>query len=557
MHAAATACALLVCSGVLSAAEPVLNHLSPVGGQQGTTVSVTAAGKFAPWPVQVWVDAPGITFKPSKTAGKFDVEIAKDAAPGPHLVRAFNESGASAPRFIIVAREPQTLEVEPNDDFHSPQKIAALPATISGKLDKAGDVDSFAVTLKRGQTLVAWMEAYVLASTFDGMLRITDTDGHELAFNHDGRTLDPFLAWTAPRDGTFIVQTMGFVYPATAGVAFTGGDGCVYRLHLTAGPFVRHTIPLAVARGKNTPVELVGWNLASTHAEIDGTRFAAEATTAELDLPGLDSDTPVTLSDIPEILETEPNDTAATAQAVGIPVGITGRIDRAGDEDRFSFSAVKGRAYEFKVTSARIGTPLDAWLKVENKDGKQLATSDDTNGFRDSELTWTAPADGTFSCAIGDVSHHGGDDFIYRLAITEAVPSIAATVSVHSASVQAGKSSELKIAVKRTNGFKAKLQLCAKNLPEGVTASPADVPEKNGEVTLKLTASPDAKPASQPFTLLLRETEGGTEHPVRYFMTTSSENNGVPQGYVELVIPNTDQLWITILAAPAKPEEKK
>ena len=554
MRAAVTVCALFVCGGFLFAADPVLSHLNPVAGQQGTTVSVTATGKFDPWPAQVWVDAPGITFKPAKIAGKFDVEIAKDAAPGPHLVRFFNERGVSAPRFFIVAREPQTPEVEPNDDFHSPQKIASLPCTISGCLDKSGDVDSFAVTLKRGQTLVAWMEAYVLASTFDGMLRIVDTDGNQLAFNHDGRTLDPFLAWKAPRDGTFIVQTMGFVYPATADVRFTGGDGCVYRLHLTAGAFVRHTLPIAVARGKKTPVELVGWNLASTHAEIDGTRFPAEAATAELELSGVVSDLPVIVSDIPEILEKEPNDTAATAQAVEVPVGITGCINHPNDEDRFVFSAVKGRAYEFKITAARIGSPLDAWLKIESKDGKQLATNDDAGGSRDSALTWTAPADGIFSCAIGDISHHGGGDFIYRLAITEAAPSVVATVSIHSVSVRAGKGSELKVAVKRTNGFKAKLQLAAKNLPGGVTVPPVDVPEKDGEVTLKISANADVKSASQAFTLVLRETETGTDHPARYFMTTSSEDNGVPQGYTELVIPSTEHLWLTVLAEPAKPE---
>ena len=555
-HVAALLAAILLAASAF-AAEPVLNHLSPVAGQQGTTVCVTVTGKWDAWPPQVWVDAPGVIFKPGKDAGKFDVDVAKDAAPGPHLVRLFDERGASAPRFFIVAREVQTLEVEPNDDFHSPQKIAALPATISGKLDKAGDVDSFAVTLKRGQTLVAWIEAYVLASTCDAMLRITDTDGYELAFNHDGRTLDPFLAWTAPRDGTFIVQTMGFVYPATSGVAFTGGEGCVYRLHLTAGPFVRHTLPLAVARGKKTPVEFIGWNLASPHAEIDGTRFAAEATVAELDLPGIVSDLPVILSDIPEILEKEPNDTAGAAQAVEVPTGITGRINHPGDEDRFTFTAVKGRAYEFKVTAARIGSPLDAWLKIENKDGKQLATNDDVNGFRDSAIMWTAPTDGIFTVAIGDVSHHGGDDFIYRLAITGAAPAVAATVAVHSLTVQIGKTAEVKVAVKRTGGFKAKLQLIAKDLPEGVTATSVDVPDKDGEVTLKIAADATAKIASQPFTVVLRETETGTGHAARFFMTTSSENNGVPQGYTELVIPSTEQLWLTLLAEPAKPEAAK
>ncbi len=546
-----------MCGGPAYAADPVLTHLNPVAGQQGTTVSVTAAGKWDAWPPQVWVDAPGITFKPGKTAGKFDVEIAKDAAPGPHLVRLFDAGGASAPRFFIVSREPQTLEAEPNDEFRAPQKIASLPATISGRLDKAGDVDSFAVTLKRGQTLVARVEAYVLASTFDGMLRITDTDGNVLAFNHDGRTLDPFLAWTAPRDGTFVVQTMGFVYPATSGVGFTGGDGCVYRLHLTAGPFVRHTLPLAIGRGKKTPVELIGWNLASPHAEIDGTRFAAETTTAELGLPGVASDMPVTISDIPEILEKEPNDTAATAQAVDVPVGISGRIHRANDEDRVAFTAVKGRAYAFKVTASRIGSTLDAWLRIENKDGKQLATNDDAGGSRDPDLTWTAPADGAYTVAIGDVSHHGGDDYLYRLAITEAAPWVTATLAVHSLSVQAGKTSELKVTVKRTNGFKVKLQLAAKDLPEGVTAPPVDVPDKDGEVTLKIIADVMTKTASQPFTIVLRETESGTEHAARFFMTTGSENNGVPQGHTELFISSTDHPWLTVLTELAKPEPKK
>jgi len=237
------ACRLALIGAVAAPVAPALTHLYPAAGQQGTTVSVAVSGTYNSWPPQVWVDAPGITFKPSAKRGKFDVEIAKDAAPGPHLVRLFDAQGASIPRFFIVSDQPELLEVEPNDDFKAPQKIASLPATISGRLDKVGDVDSFGVTLKRGQTLFAWVEAYVLASTFDGMLRIVDAKGNELAFNHDGRTLDPLLTWEAPSDGTFVVQLMGFAYPATAAVQFTGGEGCVYRLHLTAGAPQRPALP--------------------------------------------------------------------------------------------------------------------------------------------------------------------------------------------------------------------------------------------------------------------------------------------------------------------------
>jgi len=485
-----------------SAAEPTLTHLFPVAGQQGKTVSVTASGKTEPWPPQVWVDAPGITFKPAKANGKFDVEIAKDAALGPYLVRFFNKDGASAPRYFIVSTAPELLDAEPNDTFKSPQKIAQLPATISGKLDKAGDVDSFAVARKKGETLNARLEAYVLGSAFDGMLRIVDGNGTQFAFNHDdGRTLDPLLTWSAPSDGVFIVQLMGFVYPAATDVGFTGGEGCVYRLHLTTNPHERVTLP--------------------PHDANQGG----------------------------EVAEQEPNNAGHNAQAIHFPCSIPGAIEKAGDEDRFVFTAMKGKAYEFKLTGSRAGSPLDAWLKIENKDGKELARNDDAEGSRDPQLTWTAPGDGTFIAAIGDLTHHGGRDYLYRLAIAEAKPSVTATAVHHSVAVTAGKTSEIKTTVKRVNGLKSKLQLAAKNLPEGVSSVAVDVPEKGGEVTLKIVATDGAASASQPFQLVVRETESGAEHAVPHLMTTTGENT---QGYTALVINSTDQLWVTVIGAGPK-----
>jgi len=495
--------------GAASAAEPTLTHLYPAAGQQGTTVTVTPVGKAQPWPPQVWVDAPGITFTPSKTKGKFEVEIARDAAPGPHLVRFYNESGASQPCFFIVSTEPEFVEKEPNDEFKAPQKIDALPATISGRLDKSGDVDSFGVTLKKGETLTAWVEAYVLASTFDGMLRVVDENGDELTFDHDGRTLDPYLTWKAPRDGTFVVQLMGFAYPANASVQLTGGEGCIYRLHLTTAPQPLISFP--------------------PHRADEGA----------------------------EVAEQEPNDTIDKAQAVTLPCSISGCIDKPGDEDRFAFTVEKGKIYSVEVIGGRAGSPLDAWLKIENKDGKQLTRTDDTVGGRDPHLTWTTPSSGTFYAAIGDVTHHGGPRFLYQLHIGEAVPTVAGTVASHECVLASGKTGEIKATIKPANGFKAKLHLVAKNLPVGVTAPEVDVPEKGGDVTLKLNADADAAAASQPIQLVLREHDSGAEHPVSYSMITTTENNGVPQGYTELVINSTDQLWLTVTAAAAKPDAPK
>ncbi len=528
----------LILASTARGQQPTLTHLYPVAGQQGTTVGVAAAGKFTPWPPQVWVDAPGITFKPAAKAPTFEVEIGKDAAPGPHLVRFFNEKGASAPRVFVVSQRPELREAEPNDRFAAPQQIEALPATIGGRLDKNEDVDSYAVKLRQGQTLVAWLEAYVLASTFDGLLRIVEPNGAQLAFNHDGRTLDPFLSWKAPADGTYIVQVMGFVYPATSSVGLTGGENAVYRLHLTAGPFVHHALPGAISRREPAAVKLVGWNLTTASAQLDATKLPTTA--LALDPPGSLSQAGLPVSDLPETVEAEPH------APLAVPSAVTGHLAKAGEDDRYTFTATKGKAYQLRINAAALGSPLDAWLKIENPAGKELARNDDAGASSDPQLVFTAPADGPFTVALGDVAHRGGPEFFYRLAVTEAAPAVEATIAANAFTLEPGKTVELKVAVKRLHGFKTPLQLIAKDLPEGVTAAPLDLPEKDGEATLKFTAIAEAAPANKPFQLSLLEKGGTVEHPVRHLLTTTSDNNGVPQGYTTLLIPEVRDLWLTV-----------
>jgi hypothetical protein len=253
----------------------------------------------------------------------------------------------------------------------------------------------------------------------------------------------------------------------------------------------------------------------------------------------------------------KPNAASPEPQTVPIPSAVEGCFQKAGDDHRYAFTAIKQHYYQLTVTTARPVSPLEAWLRIDNQAGKTLARGESPAGSREPRLTWLAPSDGVFVAAIGDLAHHGGDDYSYRLAIREAAPSVSGNAAVHSIVIQAGKTSEVKAMVKREGGFKAKLKLTAKGLPEGVTAVDADVPEKDGEVSLKLAADPAAKSASQTIQLVFRETESGAEHPVRYMMTATSENNGVPQGYSDLVIDSTDQLWLTVIPEPAKPEAPK
>jgi hypothetical protein len=104
------------------------------------------------------------------------------------------------------------------------------------------------------------------------------------------------------------------------------------------------------------------------------------------------------------------------------------------------------------------------------------------------------------------------------------------------------------VTTKRLLKFAKKLELIAKNLPDGITAATVPVPDKDGDVTIKLTATAEAQPANQPFQIALRETEGGTEYVVKNVLTNTAENNGVPNGFSMLVIPAISDLWVTVTA---------
>src|SRR4051794_31793331 len=128
----------VLCDSVVNtalSAPPSLTSLYPAGGQRGTTVEVTAAGTFDPWPVSVWASGKGVTVEPGKAKGKLSVTIAADAVPGVYWLRAHNADGASGLRPFVVGTLPEVMEKEPNDDARKPQVIDKPAAVVDGRLE--------------------------------------------------------------------------------------------------------------------------------------------------------------------------------------------------------------------------------------------------------------------------------------------------------------------------------------------------------------------------------------------------------------------------------------
>ncbi|GDY22787.1 hypothetical protein LBMAG56_41340 [Verrucomicrobiota bacterium] len=545
------ALALLGCPAWSRAEAPVIESMFPLGGQAGTTAKVTFTGKLGPGPIGGWVNFPGGVVKPDGTNGNFQIVIPTNTPPGPYLLRLFNTDGSSRPRIFMVGIFPEITEIEPNDSVTKPQAITNLPVTINGRFDKAGDVDLFAVKLATGQTLVAEAVANMLGSSIDPALTLRDAAGNQVAFAHDGIGLDARLAYPVSKAGTYIVQLAGFAYPPAADVRFVGGKSQFYRLMLTTGAYLRSSFPAGLARGQAGSVQLNGWNLAGTNQVLAHPVAAAAVTGrvdfAEITRAAVPNRLRLALGDGAEVLEIEPNDTREKAQKITPPVTVNGRLDRAGDVDRFAFSARKGERFEFKLLAGTLGGPMDSVLVIEDAAGKELARVDDSAGDTDARLVWAATAETNYFVAVRDLFSKGGPDFVYRLEVGPPAPGFTVAVDTHAFAVQVGKTNELKLTVTPVNGYACtNLQVVVEGLPDEVTAQVPKIAAKGGEVKVSLIASVDAEPSNQPIRVLVVAPEFKPAK-VRPAIFTVNAKDTSP----ELFINQTDALWLTVTSGPA------
>ncbi len=73
-----------------------------------------------------------------------------------------------------------------------------------------------------------------------------------------------------------------------------------------------------------------------------------------------------------EVVEAEPNDLPAAAQAISLPVEIKGAVAHAGDRDVFRFRARAGEELTLAINAGRVGSKLDSRIEVLFADGRPV-----------------------------------------------------------------------------------------------------------------------------------------------------------------------------------------
>ena len=531
---------LLVSTGVAIAAPPSVTGLFPSGAATESTAEITVTGKLNQPGTEVWTKHPGLSFEIPESGEAFKVTVAADAPAGLAWLRFHNADGAASLVPFVIGTLREQTESEPNNDLKKAARLEG-PRVINAKLGQGGDVDVFAIDLKKGQTLVSVIDAnWRLAAPVDCVLQVLAPNGAVVEQVDDDRGNDPQLAVTATVDGTWYVRVFGFPAAPNSSIGFAGAATYRYRLTMTTGPYATHAIP-SVVNAETGKLRLGGWNLSESLAgplDVAADRDA----TMPFSHPSLPAEVPLARTENAVAVETEPCSREKPLQ-IAIGTVACGTVDEPGDEDSYAFTAKKGQRLQFRVESRSLGYPLDAQLRLIDSTGKQLAVNDDSgrNVF-DPLLKFNVPADGDYRICLRDLFDNGGFRFAYRLFCEEQKPDVQLAVKSDAFTVRQTEELSIPVTVTRSNGFAEELSIELTGLPEGLTCEPVKSEAKGDSskaVTLKFKADIDK---------LFRG-------PIQVTTKTADGKSRLATAPLATYKTNTTDLWLTVTAKPK--DEKK
>ncbi|HJT78411.1 MAG TPA: PPC domain-containing protein [Gemmataceae bacterium] len=523
--------AVLLLAGAARAQLPHirLDSVFPLGGAAGSDVLLDIGGKDLDGVQALRFDHPGLTAELVKP-NQFRVRIAADVPEATYEVRAVGAYGISGSRLFAVSRGlAEVAEKEPND---TPDKAQAVPlnCAVNGHSDGNGD-DFFRFRALKGRRVVLDCRALRLDSTLRASLVLSTAEGKVLALSkpYYDRT-DPLLDFTAPADGDYVIGLHDMTY----------NGGLPYRLVISDRPQIENVFPAALLPGETAELTVLGRNLpggrpAPGQAVLDQSLdqltvpftmprdpaarlrldFLDHPASPSLTLRGLEvrprgleaalNPAMLVYADHPVVKEREPNDSAATAQAVPLPAVICGRFDQPGDADWYSVRLKAGETISLDLWCERLGLPGDPFIIITDAKGQEVGSFDDhginfnalTQFNRDPFGSFTAPAAGTYHILVQERYNAGGPRYQYVLSVGKPEPDFYPVV-VHETNpdpscpvVRRGGSAFYEFCVNRHN-LSGPVTVEAEGLPKGVTCPPVHVSPQTEFGTVVFTAAADA-----------------------------------------------------------------
>tara|TARA_R110002095_G_scaffold52007_2_gene45417 strand:- start:1635 stop:3818 length:2184 start_codon:yes stop_codon:yes gene_type:complete len=471
----------------------------------------------------VLFDQPGIKIefaetkpKPAPRRGRgsigtpfdFDIEVPQDQPARIYECRVATDQAVSSVSHLLVTPYPVIEEVEKKDNntFDNAQ-VVTLPSTVCGICEKAEDVDCFKFTGKKGQEITLQVYAQRVTEAIhtmqtssvylmDSILTLYGPQKQIVAQNDNFIKSDSLITYKLPADGEYVFEIRDARY--------VGSGKYVYCIEVSDTPFVYHTFPFAVQKGKTADVELRGFALKDQQKASLSAVDAKETGWAQrtLKTPAGQTNAVWTLvSDDPQVTAPGTNISAKTAFPLTIPVGVSARLNEAEQTHYYSFKTKKDQYYYFQLMSNRIDLPLDCVMEVQDDKGKAQriyvngganSEADDGLQTKDSQFYFKAPAEGEYFVTVRDLHDRGGERFAYHLSAELSGPDFEVHGEYYYAQIAPGTNMLWFAKVKRLNEFNGPIEMNIEGLPKGVTFEPVTLPPGVNDCGLILKASQDA-----------------------------------------------------------------
>jgi hypothetical protein len=554
---------------------PQLLSVLPMGAQKGSVVEVELQGEFLDRAESILFSTSDVLARVKKSSFTrvfLEVRVSPKAEAGPSYFRVVTPRGPSNLLLFRISEWSAVTEQEPNDD---PQDLRAVdwPVLVSGRLETPRDVDLYRFHGKTGQRLNLNLLAARNWSTADLSLAIVDAAGRGLRQDEGTFIWDPYISFTCPADGEYVAAVMLTRMPA-------GGQSrtdLAYQLAIGQAPVLASVFPLYLQ--SQSPVELQvrgefldskTWELEGGEIQLQEKGDAQHAPTSVSLAGGLSAGVPpgirllrlqhasgvvsplrVMSGDTPAKMELEKNDILQSAEAIGIPVTVNGRIDSRWDEDVYRFEAEAEMTLTFDIDAEKLGSRLDARLALLEGSGKTLAVNDDAKLDRgplnwDPQITHTFKERGTYFIKVSSQQRRGGEDYGYALSVRRRSPGFTLSLASDRLAVPRGEAGQWNVSVQRQEGFQGELAIEVAGLPQGLETKPLQLKGDQTSGKIEITAAPDARLETASVTILGKALVDGQEQ-CRTAVVPAARVLGSGPGFSDY---RSTEAWVSVVEPP-------
>ena len=402
---------------------PTAGHSFPAGGPAGSTVTVRLSGTDWTPDVRFVTHDPRVRIEPLGPPGpvlipqppywlapkssmndpglprevEARITLPADMPEGPVRWRAVNAGGSKGSGLFMVGRGHEMIE---NENATGPRQIDRLPMTVSGRLGRIEETDTYSFTASKTGPVVVELFARRLGSDFNGVLEARDSTGKVLAECADTAGRDTVFAFDAKAGKNYTVSLRD--------VDYRGYHSYTYRLQFCEGPRVRSCFPATGRCGQSVDVELTGHGLATGAGRMEQVKHKITFPTQpgpfihNIDLPN-GARVPVALNAVAynEMLESAMGNDAN--RLLVAPVGVSGILAPVNDVDEYRIDGIKGKSVEVRAVSTGLAS-TDLVLRLIDGKNVVVGKGDDYPGSTDPVMVATFPADGSYKIRIWDQS---------------------------------------------------------------------------------------------------------------------------------------------------------